>query len=182
AAACSLHSKGPGTEPAPGKEPSTVSEARFINETANQAQAQFALGRYKRALELYANAFEKNHHAGLRRGYARLGEQIKSAADTTYQTGNVAKAGIDYSILLDSGITTQDFAETLSFDDHYLREQIKACSKALMESGLKKYREEKLHEAIAIWKKALIFDPDNRNVKNAYETATAQLQKLKQLK
>ena len=51
-----------------------------------------------------------------------------------------------------------------------------------MASGLRKYREEKLDEAIAIWKKALFFDPDNKNVKNAYETATAQLHQLKQLK
>lgn len=185
-AACSLHSKGPGTEPGTATKESvatkTALEARFITETAKHAQTQFVAGRFKRALELYSNAFEKNHHPGLRSGYARLGEQIKSNADTAYQTGNVAKAGISYSILLESGITTQDFAVTLSFDDNDLRKQIKDCSKVLMENGLKKYREEKLDEAIAIWKKALFFDPDNRNVKNAFETATAQLQKLKQLK
>jgi len=186
AAACSLHSKGPipATEPAsePAMEPKTASDAKFVTETAKNAQAQFAVGRFKRALELYANAFEKNHHPRLRNEYANLGEQIKNAADTAYRTGNVTKAGIDYGILIDSGITTQDFAEMLSFDENYLRKQIKACSKALMESGLRKYREEKLDEAIAIWKKALFFDPDNRSVKNAFETATAQLQKLKQLK
>ena len=171
-AACSFHSKGPGTGP----------EARFVTETAKQAQAQFALGRFKHALELYSNAFDKYHHQGLRRGYARLGEQIRSAADTAYQAGEVAEAGSDYSILYESGITTRDFAGTLSFDDDYISRQIKACSKALMENGLMKYREEKLDEAIAIWKKALLFDPDNRNVKNAFDTATAQLQQLKQIK
>jgi len=171
-AACSFHSKGQGTAP----------ESRFITETAKQAQVQFALGRYKRALELYSNAFDKNYHPGLRRGYAKLGEQIKSTADTAYQSGNVAEAGVDYSILFDSGITKRDFAETLSFDDDYLSRQIKACSKVLMESGLMKYRAEKLDEAIAIWKKALFFDPDNRNIKSAFETATEQLQHLKQIK
>lgn len=170
--ACSFHSKGPATAP----------EARLITETAKQAQAQFALGRYKRALEIYSNAFDKFHQPGLRRGYARMGEQIRSAADTAYQTGEVAEAGIDYGILFESGITTRDFAGTLSFDDDYLSRQIKACSKSLMESGLMKYREEKLDDAIAIWKKALFFDPDNRNVKNAFDTATAQLQQLKQIK
>jgi tetratricopeptide (TPR) repeat protein len=171
-AACTFHPTGPRTE----------HEERFISETAKQAQAQFALGRFKRALELYSSVFDKHHHPGLRRGYARLGEQIRSAADTAYQRGQIAEAGIDYSILFESGITTRNFAETLSFDDDYLIRQIKACSKALMESGLMKYREEKLDEAIAIWKKALCFDPDNRNIKNAFDTATVQLQKLKQLK
>ena len=92
------------------------------------------------------------------------------------------QAGTGYRILFDSGITTRDFAGTLSFNDAYLGGQIKACSRALMESGLMNYREEKLDEAIAIWKKALFFDPDNKNIKNACETATAQLQQLKQLK
>ena len=181
-AACSLHSKGPETASKESVATDTASEARFTTETAKHAQTLFAAGRFKRALELYSNAYEKCHYPGLRSGYARLGEQIKSAADTAYQTGNVPKAGINYSILLESGITTQDFAETLSFDDAYLRKQIAACSKDLMASGLKKYREEKLDEAIAIWKTALFFDPGNRNVKNAFETATAQREKLKQLK
>ncbi|HYA85798.1 MAG TPA: hypothetical protein VEI57_01880 [Nitrospirota bacterium] len=172
-AACSLHSKGTGTE----------SDVKFIAETANQAQAQFALGKLKHALELYASAFDKYHHPpGLRRGYVKLGEQIKNNADTAYKSGDVATAGIDYSILLESGITTREFAGTLSFDDNYLSRQIKACSKALMESGLKKYREERLDEAIVIWKKALFFDRDNRNIKNALETATAQMQQLNQIR
>jgi hypothetical protein len=51
-----------------------------------------------------------------------------------------------------------------------------------MENGLMKYREEKLDEAIVIWKKALVFDPENTGVKNALETATQQLQKLKSMK
>ena len=105
-----------------------------------------------------------------------------SAADAAYQAGAVAEAGIDYSILFESGITTRDFAGTLSFNDDYLSLHIHACSKDLMESGLMKYREEKIGEAIAIWKKALAFDPDNKNVKNAFETATAQLQRLKKIK
>jgi tetratricopeptide (TPR) repeat protein len=170
-AACSFHPKGW----------TLVPEERFISETAQQAQAQFALGRFKRALQIYSTAFDKHHHPGLRRGYARLGEQIRSAADMAYQRGRIAEAGIDYSVLFESGITTRNFAGTLSFDDDYLNSQIKACSKALMESGLIQYRAEKLDEAIAIWKKALVFDPDNRNIKNAFETATAQRQKLQQI-
>ena len=32
----------------------------------------------------------------------------------------------------------------------------------LTERGLKKYREENLEDAIALWEKVLLFDPDNR--------------------
>jgi len=171
-ASCSLHSKGPGA----------ASESRLIAETAKQAQALVALGRFKHAIELYSNAFDKYHSRELRRSYVKLGERIKMSADTAYQSGEIGEAGVDYSILLESGITKRGFAGTLSFDDDYLNRQIKACSRALMESGLLKYRNEKLDEAIAIWKKALFFDPDNRTIKSAFETATVQLQQLKQIK
>ena len=39
-----------------------------------------------------------------------------------------------------------------------------------------KYCEGKLEEAISIWKKALVFDQENKEVKSAIETATQQLQ------
>jgi tetratricopeptide (TPR) repeat protein len=170
---CSIHSKWPGP---------TGQETRFVAETAKHAQGQFALGRFKRALELYSTAYDKYHYPGLRRGYARLGEQIRNAADAAYQRGDFAEAGSDYGVLFGSGITTRDFAGSLSFDDDYLGRQIKGCSKALMESGLMNYRAEKLDDAIAIWKKILQFDPGNKTAQNAYDTATAQLQQLKHIK
>ncbi len=173
ASSCSIHLKGLGP---------TGQETRFVTETAKHAQEQFALGKFKRALELYSNAFDKYHYPGLRRSYAKLGEQIIYAADAAYQRGDFAEAGSDYRVLFASGITTRDFAVTLSFNDDYLNGQIKNCSKALMESGLMKYRAEKFHDAIAIWERILQFDPDNKNAQNAYNTATVQLQQLKHIK
>jgi tetratricopeptide (TPR) repeat protein len=157
-------------------------EARITSETSKQAQEQFALGRYKKALEIYSAAYDKYHDAGLRRGYARLGEQTKSAADTWFQTGNFGDAGSAYRNLFESGITTRDFSQALSFNDDELIRKIKACSDSLMELGLMRYREQKLEEAISVWKKALAFDTNNRNVRNAIDTATVQLQQLKTLR
>jgi len=157
-------------------------EPGVVSETARQAQQQFALGRYDKALEIYSSAYDKHHDAELRRGYAKIGEQIRAAADASYRGGNFAEAGTAYENLFDSGITTRDFAQTLSFDDDYLTGKIKACSNQLLEIGLMKYREEKIEEALAVWKKALVFDADNRTIKNAIDTATAQLQQLKSLK
>jgi len=157
-------------------------DARIASETAKQAQEQFVLGRYKKSLEIYSAAYDKYHEAGLRRGYAKLGEQTKVAADTWFQAGNFGEAGSAYRNLFESGITTRDFAQALSFDDNELMRKIKACSESLMEIGLMRYREEKLEEAIAVWKKALAFDADNRNVRNAIDTATVQLQQLKTLR
>jgi tetratricopeptide (TPR) repeat protein len=155
---------------------------RVIDDTAKQAQADIALGEYKKALDLYSNAYDRYHYPGMRSGYARAAEQIRSTADAAYQKKDFVEAGSIYDTLFESGITTRDFAHTLSFDDDYLSGQISLCSKALLENGLMKYREEKLDDAIAIWKKALAFDPENTGIKNAIDTATLQLQKLKSMK
>jgi tetratricopeptide (TPR) repeat protein len=157
-------------------------EQKVIADTARQAQANIALGEYRKALELYSNAYDRYHYSGMRGNYAKTAEQIRNTADTAFQKKDFAEAGSMYNILFESGITTRDFAQSLSFDDDYLNGQISLCSKTLMENGLMKYREEKLDEAIVIWKKALAFDPENTGVKNAIETATQQLQKLKSLK
>jgi tetratricopeptide (TPR) repeat protein len=157
-------------------------EARIASETAKQAQEQFALGRYQKALEIYSAAYDKYHDVGLRRGYAKLGEQTKAAADAWFHAENFGEAGNAYRNLFESGITTRDFSQALSFDDDDLIRRIRACSESLMEIGLMRYREQKLEEAIAVWKKALAFDSDNRNVRNAIDTATVQLQQLKTLR
>jgi tetratricopeptide (TPR) repeat protein len=155
---------------------------KVIDDTAGQAQANIADGAYKKALERYSAAYEKNHSPEIRDNYAVAGEQIWKIAESAYQRKAFAEAGAVYNALLESGITTQDFADSLSFDDGRLNGQIKACSKALLETGLKTYRDGKLEDAISIWKKALVFDRDNKEIKNAIETATTQLQNLKSLK
>ncbi len=170
---CSIHFRGAGQS---GR------DTRLIADTFRQAQEQVSLGKYRRALEIYSNAYDRHHLRDLRQGYARMGEQVVMAADTAYETKDFAEAGSVYRVLFESGITTRDFARSLSFDDDYLSAQIKACSKALMEIGLMKYREEKLDEAIVIWKKILAFDVDNKNVRSAIDTATVQLQQLKNMK
>ena len=157
-------------------------DSRIVTDTSKRAQEQVMLGKYKQALEIYARAYDRYHHPGLRRGFARLGEQLHAASDKAYQGNNYTEAGSIARNLFESGITTRDFADSLSFDDNDLSARIIASSRALMELGLIRYREEKLDEAIATWKKALAFDMDNKNVKQAIDTATIQLQQLKHIK
>jgi tetratricopeptide (TPR) repeat protein len=157
-------------------------EKTIIDDTAKKAQAHISLGEYAKALELYSNAYDKYHYQGMRSGYARTGEQIRNAADAAYRKRDFAEAGNIYTILFENGITTRDFARSLSFDDDYLSSQIALSSKALLEAGLTKYREGKLEEAISVWKKALVFDQSNRDIKSAIDTATTQLQNLKNIK
>lgn len=154
-----------------------------VDDMIKQARAHVAAGEYKKALDVYSGAYDKYHHdQALPDNYVKTGDQIINAADKAYQRRDFAEAGCIYRILFESRITKKDFAESLSFDDDYLSRQLKACSKALMEIGLAKYRAWELDEAISIWKKALAFDPDDKGVKDAIDTATIQLQKLKNIK
>ena len=157
-------------------------EHTVIEDTARQAQAHIARGNYKKALELFSNAYDKHHSPGMRSGFVRTAEQIRHTADAAYQRKDFGEAGNIYAALSEGGIAARDLAQSLSFNDDYVSTQLNLCSKALMENGLMKYREEKLDEAIAIWKKALLFDPENKGIKKAVETATMQLQNLKNLK
>jgi tetratricopeptide (TPR) repeat protein len=155
---------------------------KAVDDTARQAQADVAGGEYKRALELYSSAYEKYHTPKMRVNYSATGEQIRKNADLAYQRRDFAEAGGIYTTLIESGITTRDFAGSLSFDENYLYRQMHVCSNALLETGLTTYRDGKLEDAISIWKKAQVFDRDNKDIKGAIETATTQLQNLKNIK
>jgi tetratricopeptide (TPR) repeat protein len=155
---------------------------KAVDDTVIQAQVDIAGGEYKKALELYASAYEKKHTPDMRDNYSATGEQIRKAADSAFQRKDFAEAGNIYNALLENGILKQDFANSLSFNEDYLNGQKIACAKALLEAGLTTYRDGKLEDAISIWKKAQVFDRDNKDIKSAIETATTQLQNLKNLK
>lgn len=157
-------------------------EKMFVEDTARQAQAHLAQGEYRKALELYAERYAKYRYQEMRAPYAGTAEQIRGAADAAHQRKDFADAWNMYHALYETGVTGRDFSPPLSFDDEYLRRQMKASSKGILETGLTKYREGKLEDAIAIWKKALEFDPDNKELKSSIDTATMQLQNLKNIK
>lgn len=161
----------------------TGRETKAVDTVAKEAQTYIARGEYQKALEAYSDAYKKYpHNSELQAGYARAGEKIKSIAYGALKKSDFPAAGGIFNVLLTSGITGKDLSGSLSFDRDYLSRQIKTCSEALMEIGLMKYREGSLDDAVSIWKKALTFDPENRDVKKAIDKATVQLQKLKNIK
>jgi len=155
---------------------------KTADDTVIQAQVDIAGGEYKKALELYANTYETKHTLEMRDNYSGTADQIMKAADAAFQRKDFTEAGNIYNTLIESGVLTLDLANSLSFNEDYLNGQKKACSKALLETGLTIYRGGKLEEAISIWKKALVFDRDNKDIKSAIETATTQFQNLKNIK
>ena len=147
--------------------------------TIRQAEGFLKAGEYKKALDAYASVYDK--HPELRDKFISTGDKVRNIADAAFQEKKYPEAGLIYHMLLKSGITARDFAASLSFNPAYLNGRIEACSEALTEMGLVKYREEKLEEAIATWEKILPFYPDNKGVMKAVATATRQLNKLNKL-
>lgn len=158
-------------------------ESNAVDAAIKQAEKHRALGDYQKALETYAGAYADHpRSAALRAHYIKAGEQIKSATDAAFQRGDFAEAGCTYTVLVRSNITGRDFSRELSFDNDYLNRQIKACSKALLETGLVQYRQGKLVEAISVWRRVIAFDPVNKEAKDAIDTAAVQLQNLKNIR
>ncbi len=152
-----------------------------ITTTVNRARELSDRGEYKTALALYSTAYRKCQDRELIEEYRADGERIREAADRVYDKRDFIRAGTIYHQLLLSGITA-DIPALLTFENAYLKQQINACVKSLTENGLMKYREEKLNEAIDIWKKILAFDPENRTVAKAVQTAIRQRRQLKNIK
>lgn len=158
-------------------------EPKAVDAAITQAQTHLARGDYKKALETYADAYgDYPRNAELRGSYIRTGEQIKAAVDAAFQKREFAEAGSGYTTLLKSAITDKSFAGVLSFNADHLNQRIQACSKGLLETGLVQYRQGKLDEAISLWRKVITLDPDNKEAKDAINTATVQLQNLKQIR
>ena len=147
-----------------------------VKEAIRQARASIAGGDYNKALGIYSRTYNKYpYNVKLMSSYSEAGEQIRNGADSAYKNASFAEAGHLYNLLFKNDITSMDFAPSLSFNSDYLRAQMQACSKTLTEIGLTKYREEKLDEAILMWKQVLTFDPENRGVRKAINTANKQL-------
>jgi tetratricopeptide (TPR) repeat protein len=145
------------------------------------ADEYIAEGDFKSALDLHKTAAEK--HPGdeaFERGYLATIENIKKAADTSFDQDDFAQAGKTYYLLLKSVPHSNGFAAGLSFTKKNLTERLDECRSTLSQQALRQYRSGNIGNAISLWKSILTFDPGNKSVKKFIDTATIQLKNLKQ--
>jgi tetratricopeptide (TPR) repeat protein len=158
-------------------------EDEKVSSALDQAKAYLSSGNYTKALEIYNAAVDRHPtNEDLLNTYSEALESIKEEADKAYEAKDYAKAGKLYTTLLKSGFGERLLQGELSFDVDYLTTRTGACSKMLFERGIIKYRAGNLEQAIAIWKKILVFNPSDREAKTAIDRAAAQLKNLKQMK
>ncbi len=155
-----------------------------VDASASPAQAYryLASGDFQKSLETIQKAYaEHPGNAVLKGDYVKIIKQIKSYADIAFEGNQISGAGNAYGALLRAYVQYSDFADSLPFNKEFLSSRIKSCSNALYKNGLAKYREGKLDEAIAIWKRILAFDSENRGARDAISTAKVQLKNLQRI-
>jgi len=104
---------------------------------------------------------------------------MKFLADIAISKEDFLSAGKIYYALLKNYKHFNKLYESLTLPKEFLDEGIKNSRLQLTKNGLEEYRKGNLAEAISIWKDVLKFDPNNRQIQKAIETATAQLKDLR---
>jgi tetratricopeptide (TPR) repeat protein len=164
-----------------GRDAENKTDSEIAQKISKEAWKYITVQSYKKAVDAYSVACSRYpQNPELRDGFIRTVEHIKGLADAAFLKEEFSSAGNIYGALLRSGIK-QDIAAVLSFNKEFLIMQINKSAKVLTERGLNKYREGRLEDAIAIWKGIIEFDPDNKEVKNAINTTTVQLENLKRI-
>ncbi len=139
-------------------------------------------GKFERALEHFADVWKETPgYPGVEKNFRTALEGLKKSGDDAYRWGKLGEAG-------------KRWAATMRFLSHpALKAGMPAISKAglkgsidkvsdyLMEKGLADYREGRLEEAIATWRKILAYDPAHEEANKSVKTATTQLENLKKL-
>lgn len=145
-----------------------------------EAEYHLAASNYGKALDTYSYSYRRDpQNRALRDHFIETIEQIKTRGDEAFHHHEYATAGTIYYAVHKKCNQHKDITPFLSFDSFFLHKQIRSCSKILTENGLEKYREGNIGDAIFLWKTVISFDPENREVQKAIDTATIQLENLK---
>ncbi len=138
-------------------------------QTVESARLAFSKGDYAGAVGI-CRAAEAAHPSEepLRAGCSGLYKDIRVDADRFYEKKDCATAGWLYYLL--DGQKEAPGADA---------RRIKGCSTRLENEGLALYRQGKLQAAIVQWRKALLMDPANAEIRKAAGTAETQLKTLR---
>jgi len=158
---------------------SEIKECQVKNQKA-EAEKAFKAGQYEAAINSLTTGLKEYPEEEILKSYlTQVIEAIYSQASLALDTKDWAMAGRLYSILKTLGLNHKNYLASFPLSLEEIDKSIKNCSQQLTNLGLRQYREGNLKEAIAIWEKILVFQPENEEIKKAIQTAKAQLEKIK---
>jgi len=156
-----------------------IKECRVRNQKA-EAEKALKAGQYEAAINSLISGLKEYPGEEILKSYlTEVIEAIYSQASLALATKDWGTAGRLYSMLKTIGSNHKNYLASFPLSLEEINKSIKNCSQQLTNLGLKQYREGNLREAIAIWEKILLFQPENEEIKKAIQTAKAQLEKIK---
>jgi len=139
-------------------------------------------GGYERALERFSGAWqEKPGHAGVAREFDGAVLALKKNGDAAYAQGMWEEAGKRWMGTLRFMNHPAANPRGYPFTRSEVRRKVYNLTAALSVMALTEYRRGDVPSAIARWKSILSYDPGHEEAAHSLQTATKQLETLKNL-
>ena len=122
-----------------------------------------------------------NEAAELAEIYSRTVNGAIHQGQSRLAANKPGKAGLLFRAALTHYPETPRLADEIALTPGQIESRIAVCAEKLMEQGLTVYRKGRLHQAIQVWQKILVFDPHHKESQNAIRTAHTQLNNLKKI-
>ncbi len=146
----------------------------------SEAEKAFQAGQNEQAINLIISGLREYPEEEIFKIYLdQILKEIASSAQRALDSKDWANAGKLYSLLKSSLTKHKTYLSPFPLTLEEIDKSIKNCGQQLTTLGLIEYRKGNLKEAIAIWEKILVFQPENEEIKKAIQTAKAQLEKIK---
>lgn len=145
-----------------------------------EAEKAFQAGQPDQAINLLvAGLQEYPEEPSLKSYLTEILDELKAQARLAMASKDWAQAGQLYFRLKSTFLKHEKFLTNFPLSLEEMNKAIKYCSQQLTNQGLIEYRKGNLKEAISLWEKILLFQPDNEEIKRAIQTAKTQLEKIK---
>jgi hypothetical protein len=133
---------------------------------------------YRRAVE----QMKGRNHEGLEKEYILAINRLLEAGDDAFSLGDYLGAARSFKVALNGYPVEPSLREQVSRDPKRIRSVLEICVNRMMEQGLEEYRRGRLESAIRKWRGLLTISPGHQEAKKSIDTATVQLQALKNMK
>jgi len=132
---------------------------------------------YRQAIEL----MNGKNREGMDKEYILAVNGLLEVGNDAFSSGDYAAAGRAFKGALKACPVEPSLRDRVSHDPKRIRALLEACVNRMMEQGLEEYRRGRLENAIKKWKTLLAISPGHQEAKKALNTATVQLQSMKNM-
>jgi tetratricopeptide (TPR) repeat protein len=146
-----------------------------------EVQQAFRAKRFQKIITTYRNLYAQYPRNRLvLKDYVKALKEMQSIGEKATAMKDYVVACKSYTVLVKNYSYFERFSQQLPFDRESLQERIRECKSLLFTKGLDEYRNGHLQDAISTWQSLLVFVPDDKDTKQALETAVVQMKRIQQ--